>query len=86
MTTKKHSYGKSYIESINGIDFLYLNEDDHYKTGYAAGKLFVEAKNGLITFFKNPLTQMVLCALDCFKKRRMEEVRVPKQYQEELRG
>lgn len=83
---KRLIFSNSYIESIDGIDYLKLEEENYYKTGYAAGKLFVESKNGLILFFKNPIVQFILRVLYFLKKRRMKEIRVPEQYQEELRG
>jgi len=86
MTHSKRFYSSSSIEIISGIDVLDLHEKDHYATGYAMGKLFIETENGFIAFLKNPFIKVILSILFVFKKRRMAEIRVPKQYTEELRG
>lgn len=79
-------FSKSYLESIGGIDYLKLEEENHYKTGFAAGSLFVKSNYKIIKFLKNPITRIILKFLYSKYKTRMQTIRVQKEYLEELRG
>lgn len=83
---KKFTFSNSYIESIEGIDYLSLNEENHYKTGFAAGTLFIRSKNQLIFFFKSSLVKIIVSILCFFKKKKLFKITVPPQYLEELKG
>ena len=45
---KKITFSNSYIESIEGIDYLSLREENYYKTGFAAGNLFLKSNYKII--------------------------------------
>ena len=53
MEQSRITHGSSYIENINGVDFMCLNESSHYETGLASGTLLVKSKNSLIKFFQS---------------------------------
>lgn len=86
MISQKLTFNNSYLESIKGIDYLNLNEENHYKTGFAAGSLFVKANYKIINFLKNPFVKIILKFLYFKHKTRMQTIRVPEEYLEELRG
>src|SRR3989338_2293687 len=83
---KKITFSNSYIESIEGIDYLSLREENYYKTGFAAGNLFLKSNYKIIRLLKNPLTRIFLWFLYLKYKNKTQEVHVPKEYQDELRG
>ena len=80
------TFGNSYLESISGIDHLNLREKNHYETGFAAGNLFIESNNKMIRLFKNPFAKIVLWCLYLKHKNKIHDIRVPKEYQDELKG
>lgn len=82
----KITFRNSYLESINGIDYLNLREKNHYETGFAAGTLFLKSDYKIIKLFKNPLVRIILWILQHKYKSKIREVRIPKEYQDELRG
>ncbi|MSU55997.1 MAG: hypothetical protein EXS51_01670 [Candidatus Taylorbacteria bacterium] len=82
----KLKFNNSYLESISNVDYLSLNEENHYKTGFAAGTLFVKANYKIIKLLKNPFIKMILKFLYSKHKKRMQGIRVPEEYLEELRG
>lgn len=86
MFSEKKVFNNSYIESISGIDYLYLREENHYKTGLAAGTLFVKSDYKIIRLLKNPSLKIILWFLNLAYQSRSETVRVPQEYQDELRG
>ena len=82
----KITFSNSSLESINGIDYLRLREESHYKTGLAAGNLFVKSNYKIIRLLKNPFVNIILWFLRLKYEKKIPEVRIPKEYQDELRG
>ena len=80
------TFSNSYIESIDGIDYLNLREENYYKTGLAAGNLFVKSKYKIIKLLKNPFIKIILWFLHLKYEKKIQEVSIPKVYQDELRG
>lgn len=84
--SEKLTFSNSSIESIEGIDYLKLREENHYKTGLAAGSLFVKSNYKIIKLLKNPFVKIILWFLYLKYKNKVQEIRVPKEYQDELKG
>lgn len=82
----KLTFSNSCLESITGIDCLYLNEENHYKIGLAAGTLFTRSGYKMIKLLKNPFVKIILKILYSKYKTRLQTIRLPQEYQEELRG
>ena len=82
----KLTFSNSYLESIKGIDCLYLNEENHYKIGLAAGTLFTRSDYKMIKLLKNPFVKIILKIFYSKYKTRLRTIRLPQEYQEELRG
>ena len=83
---KKFTFSNSYLESVHGIDYLNLGEENHYKTGLAAGHLLVKSDCKVIKFIKNPLIKIILKFLYLKHKTRLETIKFPEDYRDELRG
>lgn len=79
-------YNKSYITTKKGIQYLRLNEKDYYSTGYAHGYLLMKSKNPTIKFLKNIFVRMAISTFYTFTKRHYKNIRIPKQYLDEIRG
>src|SRR3989344_1573628 len=79
-------FSNSCLESFDGIDYLKLEEENHYKTGFAAGSLFLMAKYKVIKILKNPFVKIILKFLYSKHKTRLQTIRVFGEYLEELRG
>lgn len=84
--SNKLTFSNSSIESIEGVDYLKLNEESHYKTGFAGGILFVKSKYKIIKLLKNPFIKIILWFLYLKYEKKIQEVSIPKEYQDELRG
>ena len=83
---KIYKYGNSYLEHINGVDYLYLREENHYQTGFTAGILFTQSRARIIPFLKNPFTKIFFKTLSLTYKRRLHRIELPKDYRDELQG
>ncbi|GEM_PF-6749692 len=79
-------YSKSSIEKIKGIDYLKLKEKDYYSTGYAYGILLIKSKNPMIKILKNPFVKIFLSTLYAITKKHYKNIRIPKEYLDEIRG
>ncbi len=79
-------YSNSSIENIVGIDYLKLNEKDHYSTGYAYGQLLVKSKNPIIKLLKNRLVRIFLSTAYFLIKKHYKNIRIPKDYADEIKG
>ena len=83
---EKITFSNSYIQSIAGIDYLNLREKNHYKTGFAAGNLFVKSDYKIIILLNNPFVKIILWFLHLKYEKKISGIHIPKEYQEELRG
>lgn len=63
-----------------------MREEGYYKTGFAAGSLFVKSNYKIIKLLKNPFVKIILWLLDIKYKNKIQEVKIPKEYQDELKG
>ncbi len=79
-------YSNSTLQTISGIDYIYLNEKTSYETGYAFGRLLVESKNRLVRLVKNPIIKLFLYGGALITTHLLKRVFVPGEYLEELRG
>ena len=79
-------FRNSTLTTHNGVDFLVLNENDYYSTGYAYGKLLSASKNKSIRLLRNPFLRLLVSMLYWFTKKHLSQIHVPKDYLNELRG
>ena len=84
--TNKIIFSNSYLQSIEGIDYLNLREENYYKTGLACGNLLIKSNNKSIFFLKNFISKIIFSIVYFLKNKELYTIRVPQQYQEELRG
>lgn len=84
--TNKVIFSNSYLQSIDGIDYLNLREDNYYKTGLAYGTLLIKSENKLIFFFKNFISKIIFSIFYFLKNKELHTINVPQKYQEELKG
>lgn len=82
----KLTFSNSYLEMIDGIDYLVLHEQDYHKTGFAYGSLLVQSGNKLILFFKSFKVRAIFSIVHFFKRKQLYSIKVPEQYKEELKG
>lgn len=79
-------FSNSYIKSTDGVDYLNLREENYYQTGLAAGNLFVKSNYKIIKLLKNPFVRIILWFLNLRFKNQIQEIKVPREYQDELMG
>jgi predicted choloylglycine hydrolase len=79
-------YSHSSISINNGIGYLKLNEKDYYSTGYAYGKLLVISKNPSVKMMKSVPGKIIFSTLYAITKKHYKNIRIPKEYLEEIRG
>lgn len=79
-------YGNSFIKKINGVDYMELNEKNHYETGFAAGKLLVMSDNPSVKLLKMFPIEAVLVASFKITEGYDKEFKVPREYLDELKG
>ncbi|MCL5666388.1 MAG: C45 family peptidase [Patescibacteria group bacterium] len=82
----KLQFRNSYIESIDGIDYLSLDEKNYYDTGFATGILLAKSGYKIIKLLRNPLVKILLWLLYLKYKIRIKGVSIPEEYQDELNG
>jgi len=80
------TYSDSHLEFIKGVGHLKLDEENHYKNGFAAGTIFSKAHFRIIDLLKNPILKIILTLLYLKYKNRLETIRFPQEYHDELRG
>lgn len=84
--TNKFTWNKSCVQSIDGIVYLDLNEKTYYDNGYASGMLLNKSNNKALAFFQNPIVRAFCAAYSHIKKKHLENIRIPQEYLDELKG
>jgi hypothetical protein len=82
----RHEHGNSSIWTENGMQFLHLNEKDHYSTGYAYGMLILKSKNPVVKFLKKKGSKILLSLLYQITKKYYKNLKIPQEYLDELKG
>jgi predicted choloylglycine hydrolase len=79
-------FGNSWIKVVKGIDYLHLEEKNYYDTGYAYGRLLVEANHPIIAFLKRYTSRIMLSTLYTITKKHYKDISIPHKYLDELQG
>lgn len=86
MSNTQYNYNNSFLEQIDGVDRVVLNEKDHYQTGFAMGSLLIQSHNPVFTLMHNPLFRIIAKIGYTMVHQQFKNIVIPQEYLDELRG
>lgn len=79
-------FENSWLETRSGIRYIRLNEADHYRTGYAFGRLMQMSDDPVLRLLKHRFLGWLVSFGAFVSRRFFANIRIPECYLEEIRG